>query len=114
MDILVGYEPTRILPYASFPVCKTLEAEGLEAAVAQWNLLKSTHPYEYDFSSSPWGNLYNAMSLDRVQDAERITRLCARILPESDLKEIEDEFSQDRSQAAAAVLRVLREHHTSP
>ena len=113
LDILLGYEPTPILPYASSLVCKTLEVEGLEAAVAQWNSLKSNHPDEYDFSPSPWGNLYNAVSLDRVQDTERIARLCARILPESDLKEIEDEFSQDRSQAAEAALRVLHEQHTN-
>ncbi len=109
LDILLGYEPAPLLPYASLSVCKTLSEEGLEAAVAQWNSLKSNHPGEYDFGVSQFDNLYNAVSLGRVQDAERIACLCARILPESDVKAIADEFSEHRSQAATAALRVLRE-----
>ena len=114
LDILLGYEPTLITPYAGLLVCKTLGTEGLEAAVAQWNSLKSNHPDEYDFGLSQFDNLYNAVSLDRVQDAESIACLCARILSESDVKAIEDEFSGYQSRAATAVLRALRERHTSP
>jgi len=109
LDILLGYEPVPLLPYASLSVCKTLSAEGLDAAVAQWNSLKSNHPDEYDLSPSQFDNLYNAVSLDRVQDAESIAGLCARVLPESDVKAIEDGFSEYRSRAAMAVLKALRE-----
>jgi hypothetical protein len=109
LDILLGYEPAPLLPYASLSVCKTLNAEGLDAAVAQWNLLKSNHPDEYDFGVSQFDNLYNAVSLDRVQDAESIAGLCARVFPESDVKAIQAEFSEYRSPAAVAVLKALGE-----
>jgi len=92
LDILLGYEPAPLLPYASLSVCKTLDVEGLDAAVAQWNSLKSNHPDEYDFGLSQFGNLFNAVSLDRVQDAERIAGLCARVLPAPDLKALKEEF----------------------
>lgn len=52
LDILLGYEPAPIIPYASLGVCKTLGEEGLDAAVAQWNSLKSDHPDEYDLGAS--------------------------------------------------------------
>jgi CubicO group peptidase (beta-lactamase class C family) len=109
LDILFGCEPTSILPYASLPVCKILREKGLDAAVAQWDVLRSNHPDEYDFSPVGFDTLYNAMSLDKVQEAESIARLCARILPESDLKIIEDEFSTYQSSTAMAILRVIRE-----
>ena len=110
LDILLGQEPTPIAPYASIRVCKTLSEEGLDAAVAQWNSLMSNHPDEYDFGLVQFDNLHNAASLDRVQDAESLAGLCARVLPESDIRTIEDEFRLYRSRAATAVLRVFREH----
>jgi hypothetical protein len=86
LDLLLGYEPGPIRPYASLSVCKTLGEQGLDTAVAQWNSLQSHHPNEYDFGPSQFDNLFNAVSLNRVHDAERIACLCARILPEPDLK----------------------------
>jgi hypothetical protein len=110
LDILLGYEPVPLLPHASPNVCKTLSAEGLDAAVAQWNSLKSNHLDEYDFGVSQFDILYNAASLDRAQDAESIACLCAKVLPKSDVKAIEGEFSEYRSRAATAVLKALREY----
>ena len=110
LDIILGYEPGPILPYASLPVCKTLSEEGLDAAVAQWDSLKSNHPDGYDYSLRQFSNLFNAVSLERVQDAESIACLCARILPEPDVQVIEDELDGYQNRAAAVVLRAIREH----
>jgi hypothetical protein len=107
LDILLGYEPVFPLPYASLGVCKTLGDEGLDAAVAQWNSLKSDHPDEYDFGLSQFDNLYNTVSLDRVQDAERIADLCARVLSEPDLNALKEEFDGYSSRAATVALRAL-------
>jgi len=107
VDILLGYEPVPLLPYASLGVCKTLGAEGLEAAVAQWNSLKAHHPDEYDFGAAQFDSLYNAVSLDRVQDAESIAALCALGLAQADVQSIRDEYSKLQSPAALAVLRAL-------
>lgn len=109
LDILLGHEPGPILPYASLPVCQTLSEDGLDAAVAQWNSRKSSHPAEYDFGLSQFDILYNAVSLDRVQDAERIAGLCARVLAEPDLKALRQEFDGYQSAAARVVLRTLGE-----
>ncbi len=110
LDILLGYDPDPIIPYASILVLKTLNEKGLEAAVAQWNSLRSNHPQEYDFSLRQFDSLYTAMSLKRIQDAESIARLCARILPEADLNILEDDFSTYQNTVAAAILRAIREH----
>jgi CubicO group peptidase (beta-lactamase class C family) len=110
LDILLGYNPEPIIPYASILVLKTLKEAGLEAAVVQWNSLKSDCPQEYDFSGPQFYNLYSAMSLDRIPEAESIARLCARILPEPDLKIIEDDFSTYQNRVATVVLRAIREH----
>jgi CubicO group peptidase (beta-lactamase class C family) len=110
LDILLGYDPDPIIPYASIPVLKKLNEAGLEAAVVQWNTLKSDHPLEYDFSGSQFDNLDNAMSLDRITEAEKIAHLCARVLPEPDLKIIENDFGSYQNRVAKAILRAVREH----
>lgn len=56
---------------------------------------------------TPFDNLYNAASLDRVQDVERIAGLCARVLTESDLDALKEEFNGYSSRAAMVVLRAL-------
>jgi len=109
LDILLGHSPEPIIPYASILILHTLEEEGLEAAVAQWNAWKSDHPQEYDFSLPQFDNLYTAMSLGRIQEAESIARLCARVLTEPDLKAIEDDFSTYQNRVATVVLRAIRE-----
>ena len=109
LDVVLGYEPEPILPYASLLVCQTLSEDGLDAAVAQWNSLKSNHSDEYDFGLSQFDVLYNAVSLDRVQDAERIAGLCARVLAEPDLKALRQEFDGYQSAAARVVLTTLGE-----
>ena len=109
LDIILGYEPGLILPYASLLVCQTLSEDGLDAAVAQWNSLKSNHPGEYDFGLSQFDILYNAVSLDKVQDAEHIAGLCARVLAEPDLKALKEEFDGHQSRAATVTLKVLCE-----
>ncbi len=110
LDIILGYEPSPMIPYANLIVYKTLREEGLDAAVARWNSLKSNHPDEYDFSPRQFSNLFAVVSLERVQDAENIARLCARILPEPDLKAIEDGIEGCQNRSATVVLRALREH----
>ena len=109
IDVLLGYEPTPMIPAASLLVFKTLNEAGLEAALAHWNSLKSDHAQEYDFNLSPFSSLYEAMSMGRIQEAESIARLCARVLPETDLKVIEDVFSPIQNSAAQAIVRVIRE-----
>ncbi len=109
LDILLGYDPDPIIPYASIPVFKTLNEEGLEAAVAQWNSLKLNHVQEYDFNPPQFYNLYTAMRLDKISEAENIARLCARILSEPDLKVIEDDFGTYQNRVATVVLRAIRE-----
>ncbi len=110
LDIILGYEPDPIIPHASLVVCKTLSEQGLAAAVAQWDSLKSNHAGEYNFSPQPFSNLFIAISLERVQDAESIARLYARILPGPDLKAIQDMIEGYQSESAAVVLRAIREH----
>ncbi len=109
LDLLLGQQAAPIPPCASLPVCQTLSAEGVDAAVAHWNRLKSDHPDDYDWTP-PLSNLYNAASLDRAEDAESIAGLCARILPGSDVQAIEDVFSTHPSRVATAVLRAIHAH----
>ena len=110
LDVILGYEPGPIAPDASILICKTLLEEGLDAAVAQWASLRSDHPDEYDFSLGQFDSLYDAISLERAEDAERIACLYARILPETDVKAIEDLAAGRQNKAAAAVLRAIREY----
>ncbi|MBN2549712.1 MAG: beta-lactamase family protein [Anaerolineales bacterium] len=109
LDIVTGSPLTPILPYASIKVCKTLQQEGLEKAVLQWNYLKSNHTEEYDFSPWQFDILFNAVCLDRVQEAESIARLCARILPEEDLIAIEKDMQNYQFSAAQVVINAIRE-----
>jgi CubicO group peptidase (beta-lactamase class C family) len=110
LDILLGYEPAPIRPYASFSVFKTLREEGLDAAVAHWNSLKSGHRAdEYDFGPWQFDALFIALSLERIQDAEDIARLCARVLADSDLRAVKDELDRYQNRAAPAILKAMRE-----
>ena len=109
LDLLLGQQPAPILPSASQPVYQTLSAEGVDAAAAQWSRLRSDHPDEYDWTS-PVPNLYNAAMMHRAKDAGRIAGLCARILPEPEVKAIEEILSAHPSRAATAALRAIRAH----
>lgn len=109
IDVLLGHEPTAIVPGADLLVFKTLKTSGLEAAVAHWNALKTDHLQDYDFSLSPFGSLYEAMSMNTIRDAESMACFYARVLPETDLKAIEDVFSPLESSAAQAIVRTIRE-----
>lgn len=108
LECLLDIQPAPIPPFASLPVCKTLRAEGLQAAAAQWEALQKNHPDEYDFSLNQFDSLFFAVSLNRVQDAEEITSLCARVLSESDLKRIEGMLNGFKNEAAQAALEALR------
>ncbi len=110
VDLLLGYEPAPMLPYAILPVYKTLSEQGLDAAVAQWNSLRLGHPDEYNFGLDQFQTLFEAMRLDKVQEGESIAHLCARILPEHDVKAIEDDLSRYPCRATTAILRAIREH----
>jgi len=107
LECLLGQQSAPIPPYASLSVCKTLHAEGLQAAVAQWERLKKDHPDEYDFDPAQFDNLYFAVSLNRVQDAKEIASLCANVLAGPDLKKIDDILGGFENQAAEAVLRTI-------
>lgn len=109
LNLVTGSPIAQILPYASIKVCKTLQQEGLENAVLQWNYLKSNHPEEFDFSPWQFDILINAVCLDRVQEAASIARLCARILPEEDLIAIEKDIQKYQYSAAQVVLNAMRE-----
>ncbi|MBU0494182.1 MAG: beta-lactamase family protein [Chloroflexi bacterium] len=110
LDILLGYEPGPILPYASIVVGKTMREQGLNAAVAQWRSLQAQHPDEYDFGPAQFDSLFIATSLGKVSDAERIARLCARVLPEPDVQTIANDLARYDNRAAMAVLSAIREH----
>jgi CubicO group peptidase (beta-lactamase class C family) len=109
LDLLLGHEPDPIIPSASLVVGKTLAEQGLDAAVARWNALQADHPDAYDFGL-PLDNLFVAVYMDRVAEAEALARLCTRLFPESELIAIDKELDgcQDLV-AAAAVLRVIHE-----
>jgi hypothetical protein len=107
LALLLGHEPAPIIPSASLVAAKTLAEQGLDAAVARWNALKADHPDEYDLSL-PLDNLFVAVYMDRVPEAEALARLCARLFPEPELRTIEEELAGYHSQAAAAVLSAIR------
>jgi CubicO group peptidase (beta-lactamase class C family) len=110
LDTLFGHRPAPLLPSASVSVLKTLRDEGLDAAVKHWNFIKSNHPNEYDYNNLTLSDaLGGAVTLDRVAEAEQITGLCVRVLPESELKMIEDALRENPYRAAPVVLRTLRE-----
>lgn len=110
LDILLGHEPAPIRPLAMLVVRKTLAAQGVDAAVAQWNSLQATHSDDYDWSAIQPGMLHNAVSLDRLQDAQSLAGLCARLLPEHEIQDLEDSLDGCGNQAALAALAVIREH----
>ncbi|MBN1148269.1 MAG: beta-lactamase family protein [Anaerolineales bacterium] len=113
LDILLGDQPGPLAPYASVLVYKTLVEQGLDSAVAQWDSLKADHAAEHDFGISQFYSLYIAIDLELVEEAGKIAALCARILPQPDLREIETDMEkyQQRhpdNKAAPVVLRAIR------
>lgn len=63
---------------------KTILADGVEAAIAQYNQLKSTRSDDYDFSEGQLNNLaYQLMGEGRMADAEKILRLNIEQFPNS-------------------------------
>jgi CubicO group peptidase (beta-lactamase class C family) len=90
LDMMLGLEPTPIIPMASLPVFKTLQEKGLTAAAAHWETLQASHPDEFDFSPWQFYNLYNAVSLERVKDAESIVALGLRVLPQAEVEALEN------------------------
>jgi CubicO group peptidase (beta-lactamase class C family) len=109
LDILLGHAPAPVLPPASLAVFRTLQQDGLEAGVAHWRALQAQRPAEYDFGAGQFDCLYNVVSLNRTADAGLIASLCAHILPEPDLREIEADFASHPSEAASAVVKAIRE-----
>jgi len=49
LDSAIGYAPQLPVPPAAITVCRTLEKEGVEAAVTQWTRLQSDYSNEFDF-----------------------------------------------------------------
>ena len=114
LDIILGYDPGRIIPPASIQVCKILNEKGLAAAIEQWNLLKQNHPYEYDFSTQQLLDLGKiVMYFDRVEDAKNIALLCAEILPKQIMKVAKEAIEiylneHPENKAAAIMLKIIR------
>jgi CubicO group peptidase (beta-lactamase class C family) len=109
IDVLLGYQPGAISPFASVQIGKTLREQGLQAAATEWASLKIDHPDEYDFSLDNFYNLFLAMVLNKTQEAEQIAQLCARILPETELNRLEKYYSSFQNNVAAVILSALRE-----
>jgi CubicO group peptidase (beta-lactamase class C family) len=117
LDIVLGHEPGPVPPYANITVCKTLDERGLDAAVAHWDSLMTHHPDDYDFSLEQFYNLVTAVELERVNSAEKIARLCARIFPEPAVKYVEElvtgyQKRHPNNKAASVVLERIREATT--
>jgi len=110
LDIILGFEPDPVIPLASLIVYKTLNELGLDAAVEKWNSLKLDHPEEYDFNPQQFSNLFVMIDLGRIKDAVNIARLCARILPEPEMKDIEDAIEESPKMTAPVILKAIREH----
>jgi len=114
LDIILGFEPEAFPAPASIPVCKELETAGLNAAVELWDSLKMNHSKEYDFSPQQFIGLFMAMDMDLVKEAESLTHLCVKILPEGIInyikKEAETYISNNpNNKAAPAILRTIQE-----
>ncbi|MBN2550829.1 MAG: beta-lactamase family protein [Anaerolineales bacterium] len=90
LELLLGDPPTPLIPDASLLVGKTLQQQGLAAAVAHWNSLQSDHPDEYNFSGEQfYPLLFEGMMMKREPEARLLAQLCAQILPEPELKVVE-------------------------
>jgi CubicO group peptidase (beta-lactamase class C family) len=100
LDIILGFEPTPIIPLASLPVFKTLQEKGLAAAAAHWQALLASYPDKYDFSPWQFYNLYNAVKLDRVKDAESIVELGVRVLPQAEVEALENYLKEFQNRLA--------------
>jgi hypothetical protein len=83
LDYILGYEPHTAPIPASIPVCLEMENNGLDLAIALWDSLKTNHQEEYDFSPQHFGGLFMAMYLDRLEEAQSLTRLCVNIFPDN-------------------------------
>jgi len=114
LDIILGFEPHTAPSPASIPVCKELEKNGLDSAVALWDSLKTNHPEEYDFHPQHFVGLFIAMDMDRVEDAEILVRLCVNIFPDQVINNIkgaiENFYSNNPdNKAAPAILKIIME-----
>jgi hypothetical protein len=87
--------------------------KGLDAAVAQWESLKSDHADEYDLGHWQFYGLVDAVGMAKAQGVDRLARLCASILAPAELLDLEKAVEPYQNEAAAAALAVFREHRTS-
>ena len=83
LDVLLGFEPDKFVPPASFPVLRVLADKGLSEAVTLWNSLKQDNAEEYDFNLQQFRNMvFVTLEMNRVLDGEALIPLLVEILPE--------------------------------
>lgn len=114
LDIILGFEPYTAPSPASIPVCKEMEKNGLDSAVALWESLKTNHPEEYDFHPQHFVGLFIAMDMGRVEDAKNLASLCVNIFPDNVINNfrgpVENYYSGNPdNKAAPAILEILSE-----
>lgn len=114
LDVILGFKPYTAPSPASIPVCKEMEANGLDSAVALWDSLKTNHPEEYDFHPQHFVGLFIAMDMDRVEDAKNLANLCISTFPDNVINNIkgaiENYYSNNPdNKAAPAILEIIME-----
>lgn len=114
LDIVLGLKPQELKPPASVPVLRTLADKGVEAAIEKWNILKRDFPEKYDFQEQHFINPAGmAITLDRVEDAENLAKLCLALLSEPSLnfstRYIDSYLNTHPENKAAAAMREIME-----
>lgn len=112
LDILLGFEPQINQIPATIPVFQELKAHGVDSAVALWDSLRIHQSDKYDFGIQQFIILRNAMRMDRTEEAELLSQLCVRVVPEETIELISREAEWFRTfhhpnNAASAILEVF-------
>jgi len=113
LDILLGFEPEGFKPPASIPVGRILAEQGVEAAVARWNVLKDDPSSKYEVNPRQLYFLLNSvLELDQVEEAKKLALFYLEVLPAPDIKNVRG-IAQSHlkrhpdSQAGSAVIKIL-------
>jgi len=86
LDIALGLKPEPIVIKKAIDrvLYKTISAEGVEAAVKQYNELKKNQPQAYDFQERLLNNLgYNLIRQGKFKEAIRVFQLNVEAYPQS-------------------------------
>lgn len=112
IDVMLGNEAEKAKAPASASVFKELNEKGVEAAIILWKTLETDHPDDYDFGPQQFFPLLEAMAVDRVEDAENLTRLCLGIFQEEVIQVLKEEAeahaaNHPENMAAPAMLKII-------